>query len=383
MTTTATKLNLGAGDVPLDGFTPVDRVTGGEVYPLPHESDSVAEVYASHVLEHFPCKMTEKVITEWVRVLKPGGRIRIAVPDVRAIAAHITAGSNLPLTAFLYGGQVDDNDYHKTGFDESGLRWFMEKAGLVGIQRWKSDIKDCAALPVSLNLEGYKPVMPKHLGERCMVVATMPGLNHTDNRDCCTLACVMLGMNYRCTSGAYFDQGMERALEEAMGYEFAISIDYDTIFTPEDIQRLVVLMDRHPEAGAIAAMQAQRGPSGKLLIARDEHDKVTEAEASGDLFPVKSCHFGLTIMRTSVLKAMSKPWLFHQPAPDGTWGDGRIDADVRFWHKMREVAPVYVSPRINVGHMQRMVTWVDGSWAAIHQHIDDYRKNGKPQSVRG
>lgn len=379
----AVRLNLGAGDVPLPGFVPVDRACGTEVYPLPYPDSSVEEVYASHVLEHFPMRDAEKVVAEWVRVLKPGGRIRIAVPDVRALAHAIVANANMPITAFLYGGQTDPNDFHKNGFDESGLRWFMEKAGLVGIQHWKSDIKDCAALPISLNLEGYKPLYATDLGARCTVVATMPALNHTDNRDCTTLACVLLGINYRCTSGAYFDQGMERALEEAMGVEYAIAIDYDTIYTPEDLQRLIVLMDRHPEAGAIAAMQAQRGPDGKLLIARDEHDVVREEEAQSDVFKVKSAHFGLTAIRTSVLKKMGKPWLYHKPAPDGSWGPGRIDADVGFWHKMREIAPVYVSPRINVGHLQRMVTWVDGSWKAIHQHLQDWRENGKPETVRG
>ena len=48
-----TRLNLGAGSVNLEGFEPVDRAGGKEVYPLPNESGSVAEVYASHVLEHF------------------------------------------------------------------------------------------------------------------------------------------------------------------------------------------------------------------------------------------------------------------------------------------------------------------------------------------
>lgn len=377
------RLNLGAGDVPLEGFTPVDRSLGTEVFPLQNADESVSEIYASHVLEHFSHRKTAEVINDWVRALKPGGRIRIAVPDVRALGHHIVQGSNLPLTGFLYGAQVDENDYHKTGFDDSGLRWYMEKAGLVGIQRWASTIKDCAALPISLNLEGYKPIIPKDLGERCRVVATMPELNHTDNRDCTTLACMQLGIPYACTSGAYVDQGFERSIEQAMDREYAIVIDYDTIYTADDIQRLIVFMDHYKEAGAIAAMQAQRGPEGKLLIARNENDAVSEAEATADIFKVKSAHFGLTAIRTSVLKQMKKPWFHHKPSPRGDWGDGRIDADVGFWHKLNKVSQVYVSPRINVGHMQRMVTWVDAKWAPHHQHITEWRRVGKPKEIRG
>ena len=378
------KLNIGAGDSVLDGFTPVDRLHGQEAYPLPHETGSVEEVYASHVLEHFPHSETMAVIAEWVRVLKPGGRIRIAVPSLNWIIDAFQKGvTDQPLLQFLMGGQTDANDFHKAAFDEAGLRWAMEKAGLVGIQKWTSTNKDCASLPVSLNLEGYKPADLKSLGERCTIVATMPRLNWTINRDMTTGACIQLGIPYNCLSGAYFDQNMERALESGLSKEYVITIDYDTVFTPDDVRRLVVLMDAHPEAGAIAAMQVMRGPSGIPLVSRNEHDPVTEAEVSGDIFKVKSCHFGLTIIRTSALKAMRKPWLHHQAAPDGGWGDGRIDADVGFWHKLNEVSQTYVTPRVNVGHLQEMVSWVNGAWGVTHQHLEEYRKSGKPANVRG
>lgn len=379
----ALRLNLGSGPLVIEGFKSVDRMYGEEVYPLAYADGSVEEVYASHVLEHFPTRESENVVKDWVRVLKPGGRIRIAVPDMQLWAQNVVAGTNFNATGYMFGGQSDENDFHKTGFDESGLRWYMEKAGLVGIQRWTSTIKDCAALPISLNLEGYKPVTPTELGRRVRVVATMPELNHTDNRDCTTLACMQLGISYACTSGAYVDQGFERALEQAKGCEYAIVIDYDSVFNAEDIERLIVLMDRHPEAGAIAAMQAQRGPEGKLLIARNEHDCVSECEAGSDIFKVKSAHFGLTAIRMSVLDKMQKPWFQHQPSPNNDWGDGRIDADVGFWHKLNAVSQAYVSPRVSIGHMQRMVTWVNGDWRPIHQHITEYRKSGKPASVRG
>ena len=54
------KLNIGAGDVDAPGFIAIDRKLGLEAYPLPEhvngtklETDSVDEVRASHVLEHF------------------------------------------------------------------------------------------------------------------------------------------------------------------------------------------------------------------------------------------------------------------------------------------------------------------------------------------
>ncbi len=49
------------------------------MYPLAYKDESVDEIYASHVLEHFPYNKTQEVLNDWVRVLKPGGRIRIPV----------------------------------------------------------------------------------------------------------------------------------------------------------------------------------------------------------------------------------------------------------------------------------------------------------------
>lgn len=68
------KLNIGAGNKPIDGFISVDIKDGINANSLPYEDASVDEVYASHVLEHFPYEQTVDVLREWSRVLKPGGK---------------------------------------------------------------------------------------------------------------------------------------------------------------------------------------------------------------------------------------------------------------------------------------------------------------------
>jgi len=50
--------------------------------PLPFASDSVDAVYASHVWEHLYRQDAEKVTREVLRVLKPGGVLRLAVPNL-------------------------------------------------------------------------------------------------------------------------------------------------------------------------------------------------------------------------------------------------------------------------------------------------------------
>lgn len=59
---------------------------------IPYADESFDVVYHSHLLEHFPKKAAPPFLRECRRVLKRGGIIRIAVPDLEKIArAYIEA----------------------------------------------------------------------------------------------------------------------------------------------------------------------------------------------------------------------------------------------------------------------------------------------------
>jgi len=155
------KLNIGAGATRLPGWTAIDRSLGIEAYPLDYKDDSVFEIRASHILEHFAFNEIAEVLTDWIRVLRPGGRIRIAVPELTRILKLAQEGDNL-WARYLMGGQTDDNDYHKSVFTEAVLREQMEKAGFEAIQEWHSDNTDTSGHACSYNLEGYKPRKDRH-----------------------------------------------------------------------------------------------------------------------------------------------------------------------------------------------------------------------------
>jgi len=53
---------------------------------LPFKNNSVDFIYTSHFLEHFKKFEAEKIVKDCFRVLKPGGAIRITVPDLEIIA---------------------------------------------------------------------------------------------------------------------------------------------------------------------------------------------------------------------------------------------------------------------------------------------------------
>jgi predicted SAM-dependent methyltransferase len=85
------KLHIGAGHNHLPGWLNTDRdPNSGAVYldaaePFPFEDATFDYVYSEHLIEHLPYEAGLAMLEECRRVLKPGGRIRIATPDMEQI----------------------------------------------------------------------------------------------------------------------------------------------------------------------------------------------------------------------------------------------------------------------------------------------------------
>jgi ubiquinone/menaquinone biosynthesis C-methylase UbiE len=106
-------VDLGCGSDPIhERAVRVDRTVGhghllGDVTDLYWFADgSLDYVYASHVLEDFAD--WQPVLTEWVRVLRPGGRLLIAVPDHEKFRAAVAGGQgdNLDHKHESYPGEI-------------------------------------------------------------------------------------------------------------------------------------------------------------------------------------------------------------------------------------------------------------------------------------
>jgi predicted SAM-dependent methyltransferase len=82
-------LNVGCGFNPKDNFINLNYEWNpgidicwditAERIPLP--SDSLEGVYTEHCLEHIPFEKCVETVKEFYRLLKPGGTVRIIVPD--------------------------------------------------------------------------------------------------------------------------------------------------------------------------------------------------------------------------------------------------------------------------------------------------------------
>lgn len=80
------RLNLGCWQFGIQDWLNVDinpryGTEHWDVITPPYASNTVDEIYAGHLLEHFTAEQTHSALTNWHNILKPGSKLTIAVPD--------------------------------------------------------------------------------------------------------------------------------------------------------------------------------------------------------------------------------------------------------------------------------------------------------------
>lgn len=137
---TPKKLNLGSGSRPLPGYTGVDLDPQADlVLDLRHlegiPDNSVEEIIAIHVIEHFYLWEVTSLLMEWRRVLLPGGKIILECPDLEKASQLFLKGAKdqMGMWAF-YGNPTLKNPLHchKWGYSPSSLEEQLRKAGFKG-----------------------------------------------------------------------------------------------------------------------------------------------------------------------------------------------------------------------------------------------------------
>ncbi|CCE25358.1 MULTISPECIES: class I SAM-dependent methyltransferase [Methylotuvimicrobium] len=146
----------------------VDHV--GNANDLSRFADNTfSAIYASHILEHFSyISDLQEVLKEWFRVLLPGGKIYLSVPDLDTLATLLVDKSlsfkdRFYVMRMLYGGQTNAYDFHMVGLNEDFLRFYLTKAGFKSITRVErfgifndTSNKQFLNRPISLNMTALK-----------------------------------------------------------------------------------------------------------------------------------------------------------------------------------------------------------------------------------
>lgn len=119
------------------------------------ESESIDEVYASHVVEHVPQAKMLLTLQGVHRVLKKGGKFYISVPDLDILCYHFINPAAPPHMKFqimrmMFGGQVDEYDFHYFGWNQTFLFDFLLQAKF-------SDAKRVQAFGIFNDTSEYMP----------------------------------------------------------------------------------------------------------------------------------------------------------------------------------------------------------------------------------
>ncbi|OFX08705.1 MAG: hypothetical protein A2516_04395 [Alphaproteobacteria bacterium RIFOXYD12_FULL_60_8] len=170
------KLHIG-GEQAKDGWTLLN------VQPGPHvdlvgscvdlsmlRDGACSEVYASHVLEHLRYESElPSALSEIFRVLAPGGRLMVAVPDLDFLCrlfvlSDLTFDQRFTVMQLMFGGHDDAHDVHYVGLNQEILSSFLTDAGFTRINRLEdfglfddTSTLRLAGHPISLNLLAEKP----------------------------------------------------------------------------------------------------------------------------------------------------------------------------------------------------------------------------------
>ncbi|MGQ0845814.1 MAG: class I SAM-dependent methyltransferase [Sporichthyaceae bacterium] len=139
-------LNLGSGPVAVGGWVNIDRspnvlldrmpaikralrkmnvigdghmqpwsrdIVRGNITALEYPDNSVAAVYSSHTLEHIYFAEAEQVIAEAHRVLRPGGVLRLALPDAQAMAREFLSNGAAADASMEYNRMLNTHPLHR------------------------------------------------------------------------------------------------------------------------------------------------------------------------------------------------------------------------------------------------------------------------------
>ncbi len=165
------KYNLGCGPKIYENFLNVgfwQQLEAGRIYKdlngtsntymlnhdlrlgIPAADNTLDLVYHSHMLEHLTYQEGILFIKNCLRVLKPGGTMRVLVPDLELWINAYVNNNTFFFDQYRRDGGIDKDIYvtkaavfmgmlhnheHKCGYDFESLKWLVEYVGFVDVKR--------------------------------------------------------------------------------------------------------------------------------------------------------------------------------------------------------------------------------------------------------
>ena len=156
------KIEFGAGETPtktdflqqdIRAVEGIDFVCAAWDIDKPVNLNSVDEIFSRHFFEHLTFRQGEYLLEVWHKILKPGGRVEMMLPNMLC-HVHQWINGDPRAAENIYGhqrGEFEDTwDTHKSGYDAYSMQELVERKNFV---RYKSFNKDKSK---HLHVEFYK-----------------------------------------------------------------------------------------------------------------------------------------------------------------------------------------------------------------------------------
>lgn len=175
-------LHVGCGNVDSPGYINIDARPMKHVHFIVHDigeicfvpPGSIDLIYMSHVMEHVSHLRVSSVLRECRKVLKPGGVLRLGVPDFDLLCSlyEHTGKDMKSILGQLMGGQDYAQNFHFSAFNAKFLAELLTAAGFVNPTHWdparvdNHDFEDWTSrqlvvegklFPISLNMQATRP----------------------------------------------------------------------------------------------------------------------------------------------------------------------------------------------------------------------------------
>jgi SAM-dependent methyltransferase len=139
------KVNLGCGRKLLKGFINVDigydfkdkSFVKADVRDLPFKDNYADYILVRQVLEHLNFMNVPNALHEWIRILKPGGRMVITCPNFDLMAqdwleSEFDINGAFEMTQGLYGNQMTDYEIHLSPITPKILGFYLQQEPVKG-----------------------------------------------------------------------------------------------------------------------------------------------------------------------------------------------------------------------------------------------------------
>lgn len=135
------RLNIGAGNKVVDGFLNLGLEAHHDIEADIRDlsmidSNTVAEAMAIHVLEHLWRWDAPIALAEWFRVLTPGGKLAIEMPELLRCARAVLAPQEdrKPIQGLFGDPRGSELMAHKWCYSEAELKQLLQEAGFIKVK---------------------------------------------------------------------------------------------------------------------------------------------------------------------------------------------------------------------------------------------------------